>query len=178
MPLDKTSKVPLALTALIAVQVFCAVIFVGDVIADFLEAGALEAARVHLSIESVATLSLMAAIAFEIRYLSWLLRRKARLEDNLRQASAAIHEVIEAQFESWGLTPAERDVAGFLVKGLATPEIARMRGSAEGTVKAQLNAIYRKSGTGSRSEMLSLLLDILMGQPGAAEAADGQRAAG
>lgn len=51
-----------------------------------------------------------------------------------------------------------------MVKGLNTSEIAAMRGSAEGTVKAQLNAIYRKSDTRNRAEMLSALIDTMMGQ--------------
>jgi len=37
-----------------------------------------------------------------------------------------------------------------------------MRGSAEGTVKSQLNAIYRKAGVGNRGELLSLLIEELM----------------
>lgn len=39
-----------------------------------------------------------------------------------------------------------------------------MRGSAEGTVKAQLNAIYRKSGTANRAALMSLLIDTMMDQ--------------
>ena len=101
----------------------------------------------------------------ETRILMWLLRRKAHLEESLNAAQAAVQDVIDAEFANWGLTPAELDVAtNFLVKGLSTAEIAAMRGSAEGTVKAQLNAIYRKSGTGNRAELMSLLIDTMMGQ--------------
>ncbi len=37
-----------------------------------------------------------------------------------------------------------------------------MRGSAEGTVKSHLNAIYRKSGTANRGELLSSIIDTLI----------------
>ena len=77
-------------------------------------------------------------------------------------AGAAIAEVIEAHFAEWALTPAEHDIANFLVKGLSIAEIAQVRGSAEGTVKSHLNAIYRKSGSQNRGELLAQILDSLM----------------
>lgn len=151
------------LMILIAIQAFSAVFFIVDVMSDFRELGAQAATQLHFYIESTATVSLVAAIVFEVNYLMYLLRREAHLVNSLRIAGSAVHDVIESEFENWHLTPAEQDVATFLVKGLSTTEIADMRGSAEGTVKAHLNAIYRKSGTRNRAEMLSLLIDTMMG---------------
>jgi DNA-binding CsgD family transcriptional regulator len=148
--------------ALIAVQALCALFFIGDLIADARELGTGPAGEIHLSFESFATLSLIVAIGFEVAYLRKLLRRKAHLEHSLLVASTAVHDVIEAHFDDWRLSPSERDVAMFLVKGLNTAEIAGMRGCAEGTVKTHLNAIYRKSGTRSRGELLSVIIDSLM----------------
>jgi DNA-binding NarL/FixJ family response regulator len=158
------AKTPIALLVLIAVQVFCAAFFIVDLVADYREAMQAPSGefQLHLPIEAVATLALLAAVAVETAYLRRLLRRKADLERSLDMARGAVNDVIEAQFDIWGLSPSERDVAMFLVKGLNTTEIAEMRGSAEGTVKAHLNAIYRKSGTRSRSDMLSVLIDSLM----------------
>jgi len=68
-------------------------------------------------------------------------------------------------FQTWGLTAAEQDVAGFTIKGLSIAEIADLRGSAEGTVKSQLNAIYRKAGVPGRGALLGLLVDDLMNAP-------------
>lgn len=152
------------LIGLITVQSFSATIFLGDLLAD-IQAGEFGtgADGRHFWLEAIGTLSLIAAIIVETRILMWLLRRQAHLENSLRTAQGAIQDVIDTEFAAWRLTPAEQDVANFLVKGLSTAEIARMRGSAEGTVKAQLNAIYRKSGASNRAEMLSLLIDNLMG---------------
>lgn len=61
-----------------------------------------------------------------------------------------------------GLTPSERDVAWFTIKGLSLAEIARMRQTSDGTVKAQSNAIYRKAGVSGRTQLLSLFLEDLM----------------
>jgi DNA-binding CsgD family transcriptional regulator len=162
--MTQDAKTPLALMALIAVQIVCAAFFMADLVADYREAALSPAgeASFHLPIEAVATFSLLAAVAFETRYVIGLLRRKADLERSVAVASGVVHDVIEAHFEVWGLSPSERDVAMFLVKGLNTAEIAEMRGSAEGTIKAHLNGIYRKSGTRSRAEMLSVLIDSLM----------------
>jgi len=38
----------------------------------------------------------------------------------------------------------------------------RMRNTAEGTVKAQTNAIYRKAGVSGRPQLLSLFIEDLM----------------
>lgn len=153
---------PLGLALLILVQSACVLFFIADVIEDFRATPG--DGSLHLGIEAVAALCLLAGIVFEVRYLFDLLRRKSLLERNLKLASAAIHEVIQAHFEAWKLSASETDVATFLVKGLSISEIAEMRGCAEGTVKAHLNAIYRKSDTRNRGELLSLLIDSMMGQ--------------
>ena len=43
-------------------------------------------------------------------------------------------------------------------------EIASLRQTSEGTVKAQTNAIYRKAGVSGRPQLLSLFVEDLMGQ--------------
>jgi len=45
---------------------------------------------------------------------------------------------------------------------MSTQEIASLRGTAGGTVKAQTNAIYRKAGVTGRSQLLSLFIEDLM----------------
>ena len=155
---------PLVLILVIAAQAFCAAVFLGDIIGDLAGRGKEGPEGKHAYIEALATFALIAAIIVELRILLWLLRRKAHLEQALSTAQSAVQEVINSELEAWQLTPAEKDVANFLIKGLSTGEIATMRGSAEGTVKAQLNAIYRKSGSSSRAELMSQLIDTLMGR--------------
>ena len=165
MSFDKPLKIPYALILLVVIQALCASFFAIDIIRDFKETGAYASSVNHLNIETLATVSLLFAIGFEISFIMTLLRRKAHLENSVSVATSAIHDVIEAHFDHWGLTNSEKDVATFLVKGLGIAETARMRGCAEGTVKSHLNAIYRKSGTHNRAELLSLIIDSMMGQP-------------
>ena len=61
--------------------------------------------------------------------------------------------------------PEMKPTAALMVKGLSIAEIAKVRGSAEGTVKAHLNAIYRKAEARNRAEVLSNIMDSLIGKP-------------
>jgi DNA-binding NarL/FixJ family response regulator len=45
---------------------------------------------------------------------------------------------------------------------MSTAEIATLRNTSEGTVKAQTNAIYRKAGVTGRPQLLSLFIEDLM----------------
>ncbi|WP_417626138.1 helix-turn-helix transcriptional regulator [Pararhodobacter aggregans] len=149
---------------LVALQAFCAGFFVFDVIDDIWadEAAPLQAISVLQGIETASALAMLVAIVLEVRLVVWLLRRQAVMERDLRLASSAVEAVVAEHFAQWGLTGAEADVAMFMVKGLSIAEIATMRGSTEATVKSHLNAIYRKSGTSGRPDVLALILDSLM----------------
>lgn len=89
-------------------------------------------------------------------------RHRAVAEERLRLAAGAFADLLNERFQQWRLTPAEADVAYFAIKGLSTAEIAVLRKTSEGTVKAQTNAIYRKAGVSGRSQLLSLFIDDLM----------------
>jgi len=52
-----------------------------------------------------------------------------------------------------GLTPAEREVATFLLEGRSSTEIAAARGTAVRTVVNQIASIYRRTGARSRAEL-------------------------
>lgn len=147
---------------LIAAQLICAVVFLVDVLTDMSEMPVLDW---HLLPEGLASLALFVGIVFEAVYLLHLLKRKASLERSVGMASSALQTVIESHFDEWKLTASERDVAALMVKGLSISEIANVRGSAEGTVKAHLNGIYRKSNARNRAEVLSHIMDTLIDKP-------------
>jgi len=100
------------------------------------------------------------------------LKRQRAAEASLRLASGAFMDVLQERFAEWELTPAEKDVALFSIKGLSTADIAGLRSTSEGTVKAQTNAIYRKAGVSGRPQLLSLFIDELMGDPIALSGSD------
>ncbi|PTX03793.1 helix-turn-helix transcriptional regulator [Pararhodobacter aggregans] len=149
---------------LVALQAFSAGFFVFDAIEDIWADGSspLQAISLFQGVETAAALAMLVAIVLEVRLVVWLLRRQAGMERDLRLAGSAVQAVVDEHFAQWGLTGAEADVALFMVKGLSIAEIAAMRGSTEATVKSHLNAIYRKSGTTGRPDLLALILDSLM----------------
>lgn len=156
---------PGALIALIAIQALSAGFFLWDVLGDAMPEGMRALANLHIAIEALAAFGLILAVIFETRYLMRLLRRKAHLERQVSIAAGAFHDIMQDHFSTWGLTPAEEDVAMFTIKGFSIAEIAEMRGSAQGTVKSQLNAIYRKAGVNGRGGLLGLLIDGLLEAP-------------
>ena len=79
-------------------------------------------------------------------------------KDVLKGLGAAI----DTQFDKWGLTPAERDVALLQLKGLRHKEIAELRHTSERTVRQQALSIYRKSGLGGRTDLAAFFLEDLL----------------
>jgi len=71
-------------------------------------------------------------------------------------------EAIDRQFDRWGLTPAEREVALLQLKGLRHKEIAELRHTSERTVRQQALAVYRKSGLNGRSDLAAFFLEDLL----------------
>jgi DNA-binding CsgD family transcriptional regulator len=155
----------LPLAGLILFQTLCWGIFVIDVGSDMMGQWPDLALNWHVTPEIGATLGLLVGIGFEIGVLVRLLRRQASLEQGLRVAAGALAQIMEEYFRDWSLTPSEQDIAAFTIKGFSIAEIAQMRGSAEGTVKTHLNAIYRKAGVSGRAQLVSLLVEDLLRFP-------------
>ena len=152
---------PLFILAIIILQSACAIFFIFDVVIDFISYELSNSEKLHLIAESIAAASLIIAIALEIGVLRSILQRKAHLEAQLTRSQQSLYEIVEHQFSNWKLTPAEFDVAMFLFKGFGPSEIAKLRGTSEGTVKAQLSAVYRKANVQNRAELLVSIIDSL-----------------
>ncbi len=69
---------------------------------------------------------------------------------------------IDKQFENWMFSPAEKDVALLLIKGLSLKEIAEVRQTSEKTVRTQSLAIYAKSQVKGRNELAAFFLEDLL----------------
>ena len=83
------------------------------------------------------------------------------LEENRDRASKAFRGLLDEYFNRWSFSGAEREVTQLILKGCTIAEIAEIRGAAEGTIKAQTNAIYRKSGYANKTQLLSAFLEDL-----------------
>jgi len=86
-------------------------------------------------------------------------RRAALLLQGFQQA-------IADQFTDWQLTPAEREVADYLLRGFSHKDIARFTQRKERTVRQHSVAIYRKAKLNGRAELSAFFLEGLLA-PGA-----------
>ncbi len=154
----------LVIFAVLVVQVACAIFFVSDILF-----GIVGLRTEPISWQTRELMEIGAAIGLILGgvlgavALRRSVKRRRQVEGQLRLASGAFMELLEERFDDWGLTPSERDVALFAIKGLSTQEIAVLRDTSDGTVKAQTNAIYRKAGVSGRPQLLSLFIEDLMG---------------
>jgi len=161
--------------ALIVLQALCGVIFIGDVASDLIRQGVSGLTDAANLSELAASMGLILGLMFETFVLWRLIGRQKRMQHSLSVASGALGDVMEGYFRTWVLTPTEADVATFTIKGYSITEIAKLRGSAEGTIKTHLNAIYRKSGVTGRAQLVSVLIEDLL--RGTLLGSDGQKAA-
>jgi len=153
------------------VQSLCALFFISDVVLSVLGVRSQPISWQNRELLEIgASLGLILGIVLGVIAIVKTQAKSKRMEDQIRAASGAFTDLLEERFIEWTLTPAERDVAWFAIKGMSIQEIAGLRKTSAGTVKAQSNAIYRKAGVSGRYQLLSLFVDELMVDGGVIEA--------
>jgi DNA-binding CsgD family transcriptional regulator len=153
----------LFLGLILAAQFICAGFFIAQIAINVLPLPFEPIAWVyHELIEIGAAVGLLIGSVLGVIALRSAWARTDRAEAALREARAAFRDVLDTRFADWDLTPAERDVALFAIKGFSTADIAGLRNVSEGTIKAQTNAIYRKAGVSGRPQLLSVFIDELV----------------
>ncbi|HEU5209629.1 MAG TPA: helix-turn-helix transcriptional regulator [Longimicrobiales bacterium] len=91
--------------------------------------------------------------------------RKAERDEwreNAQKALQGLGLAIHKQFDAWGLTPAEREVALLLLKGYSHKHVASATGRSERTARQHAAAVYQKAGLGSRAELAAYFLEDLL----------------
>lgn len=147
-----------AVAAIVGLQAVAALFFVADALADL----RLDGLTAHIAVEGPVAVALLAGVVFGALHLKTMVAEARRRNDALAAASGALADLIARRFAAWGLTDAEADVALFALKGCDIAEIARLRVTAAGTVRAQLARAYAKAGVGSRAALLSLFIEDLL----------------
>jgi len=85
-----------------------------------------------------------------------------RWRRSAEESLAGLAVAINRQFADWGLTPTEREVALFLLKGFGHKQIAGATGRSERTVRQHAVSVYQKSGLAGRAELAAFFLQDLM----------------
>ncbi|HEX9105004.1 MAG TPA: LuxR C-terminal-related transcriptional regulator [Polyangia bacterium] len=86
----------------------------------------------------------------------------ARWRQEAEGALRGLGAAIDRQFDHWQLSPAEREIALLLLKGLSLKEVAAARQTSERTVRQQALGIYRKAGLAGRAELSAFFLEDLL----------------
>lgn len=86
----------------------------------------------------------------------------AQWRADMRELLEGLSAAIDAQFERWGLTPAEREVALLLLKGLSHKEIAVVREASVLTVRQQARSVYSKANLSGRAALSAFFLEDLL----------------
>jgi DNA-binding NarL/FixJ family response regulator len=157
----KVDRAVMLRALLVVLQGVAALFFISDMTTEVLRDGFV----IHNALEACATLALIAGVllgAYEIRDL---LRRASEADATLAEATASFSDLVQQRFDEWDLTAAEREVALLVLKGFETAEIATLRQTAAGTVRAQVSRIYEKSGKTSRGQFVASFIDVLIENP-------------
>tara|TARA_Y100001960_G_scaffold246770_1_gene261875 strand:- start:189 stop:674 length:486 start_codon:yes stop_codon:yes gene_type:complete len=149
--------------SIFATQLLCAGFFIFDLSITLLGLRSTSKSWEFMEfLEIIASLGLVLGAFLGARAVIVARRHQQLAQNALRSVSGAFNVVVNEKFDNWGLTSSEKDVAWFVIKGFSNSEISEFRGSSEGTIKAQLNAVYRKSGSISRSQMISIIVEDLL----------------
>lgn len=82
--------------------------------------------------------------------------------DEARDILRGLGEAIDRQFERWELTPAEKEVALLLLKGLPHKQVADVRDVSPPTIRQQAHAVYKKAGVEGRADLAAFFLEDLL----------------
>ncbi|MFM7028483.1 MAG: helix-turn-helix transcriptional regulator [Chakrabartia sp.] len=143
----------------VALQAFVSLFFLVDVAADAREGGF----GLHLLVEAAAVIALLVGVVFGALQIRWLVLRVRQDAAAVATAQGALADLMRLRFQEWQLTAAEADVALFALKGCDIADIARLRQSAPGTVRAQLAKIYAKAGVKSQAGLMAHFMEELVG---------------
>ncbi len=118
----------------------------------------------HEAVQLITIAALLLGSGLGIIAYRNLARQRKEMNRQMLVARNAFHELIQQSFTEWGLTPSERDVGLFMLKGLSNAEIAEVRGKSIGTIKAQVNAVFRKAGANGRAQLVSMFMEDLIAE--------------
>ena len=149
------------ISILVALQALACAFFLADLVGDVVADGI----GLHLAVEGMAAIALLVAVVLGSLQVRSLIAAARRDEAAVAAAQGAMTDLIALRFAEWQLTAAEADVALFALKGCDITEIAALRGSAAGTVRAQLTRVYAKAGVDSQSALIALFLEELIALP-------------
>ena len=147
----------------IATQCLCGAYFTWEILASVAGLPSLPLRwQAREMVELGASLGLIVGAGLAVHLVTTARHAKARADRAHKLTSGAFAQTVDDYFARLSLTEAERDVAWLVLKGMTMAEIAEIRQTRPGTVKAQCTAVYRKAGVGSKSQLFSQVVEDLL----------------
>lgn len=160
---QKGPEISLSVIAL-ALQVGAAIFFLTDSIGEAMTEGGWMGWA-----EIIIALALVIGIVMSALHIRQMVKQGEQKDAALTMARGAFADLVQARFADWGLSRSEAEIALLSLKGYSIPEIAGLRGKAEGTVRSQLSQVYAKSGMDNRAALAASFIDDLLDEGGVAE---------
>ncbi len=160
---------------LLAAFVFIGLLAAVDIAADVSEGTDF----IHIAVEGVVLiLAIFGAAAVSLRLLKEAKQSRLLLKEMTLELQRNREEAIEwrnetqallqglgvsinKQFERWALSPSEKEIGLFLLKGLSHKEVAYIRGVSEATARQQARSIYKKAELTGRHDLAAFFLEEL-----------------
>lgn len=159
-------RLKFAIVALVLVQAVFSLLFLYDLLQSLIRFRTEPMSwEMHEALELAGALGLVLGFVLGIVALRRLRQEFSDVNSKLRVASHGFFDLVQDEFTRWQLSPTERDIAMYILKGLSNAEIAELTGKKQGTIKAQCNAVFRKAGLSNRSQFTSYFIEILMQEP-------------
>ena len=141
------------------VLVFAGLFFLQDIYVDIVIEGK---PLSHLLLESGVFISILVALLYEISRVLRLTSKVNASQKQIAQFKAHLFQVISSEFELWGLTDTEKEIALMLIKGMSMQEIADVRSVKEKSVRQRATCIYSKANVTNRYELTSYFIEDLL----------------
>lgn len=151
------------LVVILAIQVASSLFFIFNLLADvFLIRVPFIPWEIQELLQILASFGLLSGVLVSVAILALSFRRMQKIEGQIEAAAGQFQTHVDRQFEAWGLTPTERQIALLVIKGFSNSEVAGLRKSSESTVKSHLTSIFRKSGLNSRQQLVASVIEDLI----------------
>ncbi len=147
----------------VAVQCVCGAYFMWEILASVAGLPSLPLRwQARELVELGASTGLIVGAGLAVHLVAQARRAETRATRAHKLTTGAFTQTVDAYFTRLALTEAEMDIAWLVLKGMSMAEIAELRQTRPGTVKAQCTAIYRKAGVNSKSQLFSQVVEDLL----------------
>ena len=156
-------KHPSLVWILVSVQSVCGFYFLWEILASIFDLPDIPVRwQWREAIEVAAVLGLILGAALGVSLALHARQQISRADSARRLTAGDFSAEVSMRLQNMGLSPAETEVAWFLLKGMSLVEIASLRGTREGTVRAQSTTLYRKAGVSGKAQFLALIVEDLL----------------